>query len=211
MNSSADTRRIQVVTTHRPSAVRVADQFSVADLVQRVEASAAARVENARREIEDRVRSEVADQVEAVVRGCQAEVDALRESLLDSAIELGSVLAEAAVHQKIEAGLDLGSAVRACFERSGSEPSEVRVRVHPDALAALAASGVADRFECVGDRDLEPGEVRLDTPVGVLVHDPMQALGQARDALLTHLTRSASATGAAENEQEGTAGLEEAA
>jgi hypothetical protein len=192
MNSSAEPHRIQLTTAEIPNSVRVASDLSVADLVRRVEASAATRLEAARREIEDRVRAELADEVEALVRGCRAEVELLSESLLDSAIELGAVLAEAAVHQRIDVGLDLAPAVRACFERSGAERSACRVRVHPDALAGLSLNGIAERFECVADRDLEPGEVRLDTPVGVLVHDPLQALGQARDALLTQLTRSGS-------------------
>jgi hypothetical protein len=54
-------------------------------------------------------------------------------------------------------------------------------------LPALERSGLGARVTLRADADLARGEVRLDTPVGTLVHDPLAVLAQARDALLTEL------------------------
>lgn len=188
MNSSPDPARIALAAHERPRAVRAHDgAIGVAALVRRVEAACEARVVRVAEEAERRARTEMAAEVETLVRGCRDEVDLLRDSLLDNAIELAAVLAETAVHQALAGGIDVAPAVRACFERSGADAATCRVRVHPDALAALESAGITDRLDCKGDRDLAPGEVRLDTPVGTLVHEPFAALEQARDALLTQL------------------------
>jgi|GEM_PF-6456059 len=184
MNSSVETARVAVPIAERPFAVRALDGAArVGQLVRRAE------VANERRviEAEERARAEVAAELAEFVRGCRAEVEALKESLLDNAIELGAVLAEAAIQRALDDDLDLAPAVRACFERSGADAGSCRVRVHPDAVASLERAGLTERVEVAGDLDLARGEVRLDTPVGTLVHDPKQALAQVRDALLTQL------------------------
>lgn len=188
MNSSADSARVLLATNERPAAVRAVDgSVGVAALVRRAQAASDRRVEEARAAALEDARREVAAEVAELVRGCHAEVDALKESLLDNAIELGAVLAEAAVHRSFAGELDLAPTVQACFARSGAEAGTCRVRVHPDAVASLERAGITERVEVVADLDLTRGEVRLDTPVGTLVHDPNEALAQVRDALLTQL------------------------
>lgn len=193
MSSSPETTQVILPVAERPFAVRAHDgAVPVADLVRRADAATLRRVEQVRQEVLGSARAEMATEVEQIVRGCQAEVAALRESLLDNAIELGAVLAEAVIGRELERDLDLASVVRGCFERAGAETSSCRVRVHPDAVAGLERAGITQRVEVVADLDLARGEVRLDTPVGTLVHDPRAALAQARDALLAQLARPAS-------------------
>jgi flagellar biosynthesis/type III secretory pathway protein FliH len=126
-------------------------------------------------------------ELEEFVAACRREVDAMRESMLDSAIEIASVLAEAVVQRELAADDDLSGVVRHCLAGTNEPTAACAVRVHPDALPALERSGLGARVTLRADADLARGEVRLDTPVGTLVHDPLAVLTQARDALLAEL------------------------
>ncbi|MEZ5977608.1 MAG: FliH/SctL family protein [Planctomycetota bacterium] len=183
MSSSAESVRLPRV----PSAVRVLDGAPVAALIARAERANTAALERARTEAAEAVRREIAADVEELVAGCRREVEAMRESMLDTAVEIAAVLAESVLQRELGADLDLSGVVRKCLASTTAEPSECTVRVHPDAVAGLERAGVAARVEVVADPELQRGEVRLDTPVGMLVHDPAAALAQARDALLAEL------------------------
>lgn len=126
-------------------------------------------------------------ELEEFVNACRREVESMRESMLDSAIEIATVLAEAVVQRELATNDDLSGVVRHCLASTSESTSTCAVRVHPDALPALERSGLAARITMRGDADLARGEVRLETPVGTLVHDPLVVLAEARDALLTEL------------------------
>jgi flagellar biosynthesis/type III secretory pathway protein FliH len=159
--------------------VVVSESGAFAALLERSQAAVAAAREEGRRA--------ALAEVEALVAGCRREVEAMRESMLDSAVEIATVLAEAIVKRELEADGDLSGVVRACLAGTNADAGNCAVRVHPDALPALERSGIGARVALRADADLARGEVRLDTPVGTLVHDPLAALAQARDALLAEL------------------------
>lgn len=179
-----------VVRLHaRPAGVRVAEEGMAGVADSLLEAKlAAARQEGAQQGSQEiiegaaRALEGAADRFEQFVENSQKEVTAF-------AIELGVEIAGVLLKRELDAGeLDVEKLVRNTLAASKVGRGECVVHVSPADHARLAGVPFRKGTNIVSDPDIAPGHVEVETPQGLLVHDPNAALAAIREELLGHLS-----------------------
>jgi flagellar biosynthesis/type III secretory pathway protein FliH len=168
------------------AAVRADGLDAVAEEVRRREiaASHARGREQGRRETLEgaaKLLAAAAEQLEAA--RAQAEQDLPRE-VLELAVEISDQLLRSRL---ADGAYDLERIVRSALAGGGVDRGRCIVHVHPRDMAALQGVAFREDTVLVAHPELTPGTVHVETPRGLLVRDPSEALEQVREALLEGL------------------------
>lgn len=171
-----------------PTAVRVAEGPSEQVFEAMVEANAVARAEAAAEAAQERtdtaVRAELAALVDQTIEAVHAERETVESTIAESATKIALQIAQVVLRTELDEGrYELERVVRECLAKGTKGRGECQVFVCQPDFDRLQTMRLRSKTELLVDPSLKPGEVRVESPQGLVVRDPDAVLDRITEAL----------------------------
>lgn len=152
------------------------------------EERAQARVEAARAsaqsETDASVRAELTETVNCVIDAMHAERELVESSITETAVTIALEIARQILRVELEEGrYELQTVVRECLAKGTRGRGACQVHVSPTDYERLQDMRLRAATELLADPGLSLGEVRVESPQGLVVRDPESVLERITEAL----------------------------
>ncbi|QDU70028.1 FliH/SctL family protein [Engelhardtia mirabilis] len=151
---------------------------------ERAQARADAAASEARSRTDAEVRAELTASVDAVIEATLAEREQVENAITESAVAIALEIARQVLRTELEAGrYELEGVVRECLARGTQGRGACQVYVCPSDHERLKDMRLRAATELLVDPGLAAGEVRVESPQGLVVRDPLSVLERITEAL----------------------------
>lgn len=151
---------------------------------RRAAARAQAAADDARASTEAELLGRLSAAVDAAVAAVEAEREAVETSLTEAAVSIGLEIARHVVRTELDEGRhELESVVRECLAKGTRGRGACQVYTCAEDHARLQDMRLRAATELLVDPSLAPGEIRVESPQGLVVRDPESVIERVAEAL----------------------------